>query len=233
MYSSRYAALAFALALTARVADAADKPTLVGFTEAPGAERVLLVDERPAEDKTQSFGALNIMKCTYGVFRVADDATEPSRMTLLRSDLAAALGAELDGRSIIVRHYGLYVNNARALRGTAAAAASAAGATAAAGVGIPNAVVRVEGMDPNCPPEKMEGGWYGPGEATTVFSPFIAELTVEIDGREYGVRHVVSSPKRNNKAPKAVLKDPVFSPLLFEALRGANAALVVKLQSEL
>lgn len=232
MRSIGYAALALAMAVTSRVAADDNKPTLAGFTEAPGAERLMLVDARPEEDKTQDLGSANIFKCAYGVFRVADDSTVPSRLTLLRSDLAAALGAELEGRSIIVRHYGLYVNNARALRGSAAAAGAMAGGQAAQGVGLAPGIVQFPGMDPDCPPEKMEGGWYGPGETTTGFSPSIAELTVEIDGREYAVRSVISAPKANRKRPKAVLEDPVLSPLLFDALRGANAALVTKLQSE-
>src|SRR5262249_35163646 len=149
MRSIRYAAVAFAVACTAQAAGAADKPTLAGFTEAAGAERVMLVDQRPADDKTQSIGPLFIGNCAYGVFRVADDATEPSRMTLLRSDLAAGLGGQLDGRSITVRHYGLYFNSARELRHGAAAAGAAAGAAAAGGVGVSGPVV-VAAMDPSC-----------------------------------------------------------------------------------
>jgi len=202
-------------------AHAADPAILIGFTETPDAERIDLIDQRPLEDKQTYRGSLNIMNCNYGVYRVGDDVSRPSRMQLLRSDLAAALGSELDGRSIVVKHYGIYVNNQLALRSSAAA--TTAGAT---GNGIVLEVLK--GMAAECPPDKMNGGWYGDDEKTTEFSPFVAELTVAIDGRELAVRKVISSPKGNVRLRPS---DEIFVSMLFDAMRGVTAELVEQLQS--
>ena len=202
-------------------ADAADPAILIGFTEAPGAERINLVDQRPAEEKQTYRGSLNIMNCNYGVYRVGDLMSQPGRVTLLRSDLAAALGSLLDGRTVVVKHYGIYVNNQLSLRSSAAAAT--AGAT---GNGVVLDVLK--GMTAECPPEKMNGGWYGDGEKTTEFSPVVAELTVEVDGRELAVRKVVSSPKGNVRLRAS---DETFVTMLFDAMRGVTAELVMRFQS--
>lgn len=228
-YLIRDAALALATLLTSFSANAENKATLADFVDAPGADRVMLIDERPEEEKTKSPGSLNIGNCNYGVYRVADDMSEPARMRLLRSDLAAALGAQLDGRPVVVKHYGIYVNNAATLRRGVAGAAQGAGTAAAASVGAaPPGEIGVPGIGVYCPPDSMNGGWYGHLEVTTEFSPVIAELTVEVDGREYAVRTVISSPKRNVRIRA---NDATFVALLFEAMRGVTAELVTRLQS--
>jgi hypothetical protein len=207
-------AVAMMAALASPMARSADQAVLAGFTASADSQRISLVDQRPAGEKKKGMGSLSITNCNYGVSRVADDLTAPDRMTLLRNDLAMALGAQLEGKPIVVKHYGLYVNNAVGLRGLVYKPYTGA---------IPGVM---EGIGASCPPEKMDGGWYGPEELTTPYSPVIAELAVEVDGKPYAVRAVVSPDQAFRMKPK----DPVYAALLFDAMRKVAGSLAAALK---
>lgn len=186
---------------------------LAGFEPDLIADSIELVDQRPEEEKTASMGSLVITSCNYAVRRIADDVSSPDRMTLLRSDLAAALGGAIAGKKVVVKHYGLYINDGPRLRRGALNNFT----------GLIPDIARETG---NCPPEKMNGGWFDRMKYTGEFSPVIAELTVQVDGRTYVANGLISPEKHyiNNA------KDQYFGELVFKALRKTTEDLMTKLQ---
>src|SRR5262245_36567495 len=88
----------------------AARSRLEGFEDSPTAGRFSVVDERPEKAKKASIGSLLPLSCDYGVRRISDESTDPDRIRLLRSDLDMATGAFLNGKTVHVRHFGVYVN---------------------------------------------------------------------------------------------------------------------------
>lgn len=151
-------------------------------------EHIQLVDGRPSKDKTFSTHSLWITNCNYAVYTVGDPPTAPP-MDTLRSDLAD-LDTASSQHKLQIDRYAVYYNPARLIK---------AGAWGGVLGGIPGALIATSMADLNkgasCPAEKMDGGWYGPGEISTANPPLIVEMKGTFDAKPF-TRRAVYSPKR-------------------------------------
>jgi hypothetical protein len=175
-----------------------------------------LLDARPAKDKAFSTHSLWITSCDYGVYTVGEPAAARPAMDVLRGDAVAL--PSLQGRSheIRVDHYVVYFNPARKLKGMAVGVGIGGMVGAAIGSSVADA-----GKGSKCPAAKMDGGWYGPGELTTAYSPLIVETAGALDGKPFHSRTVYSPTAE--LGPK--IKKP-FEVVEFEAaLHKANHAM--------
>lgn len=139
---------------------------------------VILVDRLPAADKPEKDTnlSLNMLNCSYSVVNIADPKGGPTRMDTLTKALQP-LQDLLTGKSVNVLHYGIYLNaHARFVNANPFA------------TGIVGGILH--DMALKCPKEKAKVGWYDIEALGTDVPPFVAEITVEIDGRTVEERFV-------------------------------------------
>jgi hypothetical protein len=183
-------------------------------------------DARPdKEHKTRQYLTLWRLSCAFGVQDLGDEFVD--RIGQLRHDLTAAYGERLVGKTIVVDHYHLYLNQ-RAMQGQHNLATAAFGVLA---IGVGGGAKTTA---PACSQDKMPEGWFDPAELTTPWSPFIAEMDVRIDGQAHHV-HSVYSPPKNMPAP-GVLTDfdvKAEAAAVHAAVDKANAALVAEVAGQL
>lgn len=175
-------------------------------------------DQRPQAEKEQKTLSLWLFSCEYGVKRLSDDDVIPrneTRVQRLSEELTSEFGSSLNGHRVVLRHYTMYLNmNAEMVGsplvgplGKALVEAPLQGASAKA--------------HQSCPKEKMGGGWFEQRELTSPHTPFITEITLEIDGRPLTVRRVYSPP--TNAPPQLMLDHTPLSP---DMIPSAEAAML-------
>lgn len=175
-----------------------------------------LTDARPAKDKLFSMHSLWISSCNYGVYTVGEPAAAHPVMDTLRADVLAVPSLQGSSHDMRVDHYVVYFNLARKLKGMAVGVA--VGGIIGGAIGDSMADAR---KGSKCPAEKMDGGWYGPGELTTPHSPLIVEISGALDGKPFHSRTLYSPT--TELAPKIRKPSEVVE---FEAaLHRANHAL--------
>ena len=196
------------LSQTAVMQDYRDGSSIVGLN---------VVDARPAEDKSTEFLSLWISSCDYGIRRLGDEKTVPSRLVLLRRDLEESLGDQLANKTITVSRYRIFFNKGSALL------QSNPGNRSLAGPLIMSALT--PGTN-SCGLDKPEGGRYNSSEVSAAYSPIIIEIEVKLGAQDYSVRSVYS--------PKTEL-DGAFGERdeaaeLFNAIRQADIKLADQLR---
>ena len=76
----------------------------------------MVIDLRPKEEK-DGIGLLELTgKCNKDVFRIADVATDPVKVEVLRAGLAEQLGLSSDGKTLTVLNWSVYYNKQKAGR---------------------------------------------------------------------------------------------------------------------
>jgi hypothetical protein len=204
------------IALVSMLAGCAAQTAVMSDYKAPsGVAPFEIVDQRPPKEHETRFMSLSITSCNYGVRQAGDQATVPDRITLLRDDLNAALGAQLANKKITLTHYTVVINNARALRNQ----------VYGANAGLIADVMK--GFGSQCARDKMDAGWFEPNDVTTPYSPFIVELSVSVDGRAHEIRSVYSPDREVSNA----FGKPETATALFAAIKKATDALVASLRS--
>jgi hypothetical protein len=217
MKSARVTALAGAWhraiigSLLFMTACAAPTAVLQGFQDTPSRANFTVTDARPDADKTSEILSLWATSCQYGIYRLADARSDPTRMVLLRSDLEAALGSRLRDKTLVVNQYRMYLNKRAPLRDTLNGTYHGVvpGMLAAAGEG--------------CTKEETGDAWFDTSD-TDAKAALIVEIQVTLGAKNYTVRSVsglVSADQSDD------------SHQIFGALRKANAALVEQLGKDL
>ena len=193
--------------------------TLSDFHEHPSSAGFTLIDNRPADDKTSETLSLLVTSCDYAIYRLGDDKTVPSKFVLLKQDLAEAIGGQLQGTTVTLNRYRIFLNSGAALRKT----------TLTPSEGYPGIIPSIiAGMGSNCSKEETTGGWYAASEVTTPNSPLIIEIESTIEGKSYAIR-TVSSPKID--VNYFHLNDAGVASELFSAIRKADAALIAQIKN--
>lgn len=185
------------------------------FKPAAADKRVNIVDARPDIEKKSEFLSLLITQCDYGIRRIGDEVTRPSRIELLQSDLSQALGQGIHGKSLRLTHYTIFLNMGATLRRN----------TYGTNSGLVTSIM--EGMGSRCSREQTSGGWYASSELTAPYSPIIIEISVLVDGVEKSIRMVYSPAKELDMK----FSDPLAGKTLFDAMRKANRALADRINS--
>lgn len=161
------------------------------FAQEPASSAELVViDLRPKEERDGNGLAALEGKCNKNVFRVADVATDPLKVDLLKSDLAQALSDSGAGKTLTVLNWSIYYN--KQVQG-------GGGGLNSVGVGgysIPTGKKK-EGRRPgsDCSRRESAGGWYEGNELTSQYFPLISEFTGTYGGKPLNLR-VVHSPTR-------------------------------------
>lgn len=146
-----------------------------------------LIDGRPADQLKSKTYSRNLYDCKFAIKLIAgDDRRAVGRIEKLRTDLDAALGDRLAGKTVTVTDYRLVINYST--YGTRVSKQIAGGP-------IGKAVAAASDRRPRakCAQEKTPIGWFAAEEMRTLNSPLIVYLAVTVDGRPYSLR-VVHSP---------------------------------------
>ncbi len=184
--------------------------TLAGYDDKPSAIGLTIVDARPSEAKQTEIVSYWATTCDYGIHRIGDEQTVPSRLVLLRHDLEDALGGRLAHATITVTKYDVLFDD-----GTQAKAHDNYRNNTAMGA-LASAIL--EPHDCSHAPGHFSATEVAPG----ITKPFVTEVEVSLNGKTYAVRTVYS--------PVQDILVSERSPALFPAMHQANAALAAALR---
>jgi hypothetical protein len=172
---------------------------------------LVVIDLRPTEEK-EGHGLTPLSgKCNDDVFRIADVATDPLKIDMLKGDLEPLVGTS--GKTLTVLNWAIYYNKqvqkAGGLKGFGVQ-----------GYSIPTKDDKKKAGS-KCSQKESAGGWYQASEITSVYFPLISEFTGTFGGKPVKVR-VVYSPTR--KLPGTFEGDPADAEALVEAVHQTSEA---------
>jgi hypothetical protein len=151
---------------------------------------LVVIDLRPdIEREGMGLAALD-GKCNKDVFRVADVATDPLKVDVLKEDLSRSMAVSEGSNTLTVLNWSIYYNKQ----------VNKGGGGFLKNVGVQGYSMptgKSEGKQPGskCPQKESAGGWYEGQEVTGIYFPLISEFTGTFRGKPLNVR-VVYSPER-------------------------------------
>ena len=153
--------------------------------EAATSKELVVIDLRPPEEK-DGIGLSPLSgKCSKGVFRIADVASDPLKVDALRADLAQQLGMASDGKTLTVLNWTVYYNKSAGGGGAKLSNIGLQGYT------IPGSKKEKQ-LGSKCSREESAGGWYEASDVTTTGAPLVSEFEGMFAGKPYSVRAVYS-----------------------------------------
>ena len=154
--------------------------------EAPPPKELVVIDLRPKEER-EGFGLSALDgKCNENVFRIADVATDPLKVELLRENLRQMLADSGDDKTLTVLNWSIYYNKQVQKSG------GMFDSVGIQGYSIPGKK-KEKHAGSKCSKKESAGGWYQGSEATTVYFPLISEFEGTYGGKPVNAR-VVYSP---------------------------------------
>jgi hypothetical protein len=147
---------------------------------------LVIVDLRPPEEKEGTGLTALDGKCNKDVYRIADVATDPLKLDVLRDDLSNVQWVQ--DKTLTVLNWSIYYN--KQVR------KSGGGVLQSVGVGgynIPTARKKERRAGSVCTRRDSAGGWYDGSEIHSVYYPLISELSGTYGGKPFSAR-VVYSP---------------------------------------
>ena len=145
----------------------------------------VVIDLRPPEEKDGS-GLIPLSgKCNENVFRVADVATDPMKVEVLKEDLKWALGPR--GKTLTVLNWSIYYN--KQVQKTGGGLLQGIGVQ---GYSIPTKEEEKKKAGSKCSQKESAGGWYQAKELDSVYFPLISEFQGTFGGKPINVRLVYS-----------------------------------------
>jgi len=148
--------------------------------------QLVVIDLRPTEEK-EGTGLKELDgKCNENVFRIADVATDPLKLDILREDLSRI--QMIKPKTLTVLNWSIYYN--KQVR------KSGGGLLQSVGVGgynIPTAKRKERHAGSVCTQRDSAGGWYEGSELHSNYYPIVSELTGTYGGKPIKAR-VVYSP---------------------------------------
>jgi hypothetical protein len=151
-------------------------------------DELVVIDLRPAEEKDGVGLTALSGKCNKGVFRIADVASDPLKVKVLRADLSRQLGLAADGKTLTVLNWSIYYNK------SAEGSGPKLSNIGVQGYAIPGKNKEKQ-LGSKCSREESAGGWYEASDVTTSASPLVSEFEGTYAGKPYSVR-AVYSPRR-------------------------------------
>jgi hypothetical protein len=148
--------------------------------------KIVVIDLRPPEQR-EGTGLKELDgKCNEDVYRVADVATDPLKVEVLREDLSQLRLTE--PKTLTVLDWSIYYNKqVQGNKGTGLRSVGIGGYT------IPTGQKKERRAGSRCTRRDTAGGWYEGAELHSVYFPLISEFTGTYGGRPVTVR-VVYSP---------------------------------------
>jgi hypothetical protein len=184
--------------------------------DAGTASELVVIDLRPKEER-DGVGLTELTgKCNQNVFRIADVASDPLKVKVLKEDLARVLGLAADGKTLTVLNWSVYYNRS----------AERGGRPTLSNVGIQGYSIpgkkKEKQLGSKCSRDESAGGWYEAADVTTEASPLVSEFEGTFAGKPYTVR-AVYSPRR--KIEGKFEGDPGDTDALLEAVHLTAEAL--------
>lgn len=151
---------------------------------------LVVIDLRPPLER-EGNGLLPLTgKCNKDVFRIADVASDPLKVEVLRADLARHLGVAGDGKTLMVLNWSLYYNKS----------AERGGGPTLSSIGVQGYAIpgkqKEKQMGSKCSRAESAGGWYEGGEASSPYSPIVSEFEGTFGGKPFSVRSVHSPARK-------------------------------------
>jgi hypothetical protein len=176
-----------------------------------------VIDLRPKEEK-DGFGLTPLTgKCNEGVFRVADVATDPMKLDVLKEDLVPLLGPS--GKTLTVLNWSIYYNKQVQTKG------SIFESVGIQGYQVPGKK-KERHAGSKCSKKESAGGWYQASELSSVYFPLVSEFEGTFGGKPLSVR-VVYSP--GVKLPGEFKGESLDSEAVVEAVHKTAEALTAVL----
>jgi hypothetical protein len=148
--------------------------------------QLVVIDLRPKEEK-EGFGLAPLTgRCNAEVFRIADVASDPLKVEVLKEDLSPLLGPA--GKTLTVLNWSIYYNKQVQQSG------SMFESVGIQGYSVPGKK-KERRPGSKCSRRESAGGWYEGGEVTSVYFPLVSEFEGTYGGKAISVR-VVHSPSR-------------------------------------
>ena len=152
--------------------------------DADPAQALAVIDLRPSEEKDGSALVPLSGKCNEEVFRIADVASDPMKVDLLKQDLEPLLGTS--GKTLTVLNWSIYYNKQVQKTG------SMLESVGIQGYSVPGKK-KERHAGSKCSKKESAGGWYQASELSSVYFPLISEFEGTYGGKPLRVR-VVHSP---------------------------------------
>lgn len=148
--------------------------------------QLVLIDLRPPEEKDGNGLAELAGKCNQDVFRIADVATDPLKIDILREDLSQI--QMIKPKTLTVLNWSIYYN-----KQTHGRSGNGVQSVGLGGYTIPTGNKKERKAGSKCTQRDSAGGWYEGSEIHSIFYPIVSELTGTYGGKPITVR-VVYSP---------------------------------------
>jgi hypothetical protein len=156
--------------------------------EAEKSVELKIIDLRPQEER-DGVGLKELTgKCNKDVYRIADVASDPLKVEVLRADLAQQMGLASDEKTLMVLNWSIYYNKQTKHSGPKLTDIGIQG------YGIPGKKKEKE-LGSKCSREESAGGWFADGDVTTTVPPLVSEFSGTFGGKPYNIR-VVHSVRR-------------------------------------
>lgn len=161
----------------------------VAYAQESTAELVI-IDLRPKEE-TEGNGLMPLDgKCNKDVSRIADVASDPLKIDILREDVVPLFRMTGKQQTLTVLNWSIYYNEQRGQGGGPKVTS-----VGVQGYGIPTGKTKEKQKGSKCSREESAGGWYAAGDVSSQYPPLISEMTGTFSGKPFTVR-VVHSPQR-------------------------------------
>ena len=155
------------------------------FAQDTAAKPLTVIDLRPPEEKAGHALAELPGKCNKDVYRIADVASDPSKIDVLAEDMRSYLGEGGHGKTLTVLNWSIYYNKQVQKSG-------GLGNIGLQGYSLPGKK-KERKAGSLCSARESAGGWYEADELTSVYFPLISEFEGTVSGKVVRVR-VVHSP---------------------------------------
>ncbi len=159
-------------------------PAMAQDEQAPS---LVVIDLRPSEEKEGSGLTALTGKCNENVFRIADVATDPMKLEVLKEDVKWTLGPT--GKTLTVLNWSIYYNKQVQKTGGGMLQGIGVG-----GYSIPTKEDEKKKAGSKCSQKESAGGWYQAKELDSVYFPLISEFQGTFGGKPINVR-IVYSPQ--------------------------------------
>jgi len=175
-----------AIFLTALILSAAAR---LSFAQ-EATEELVVIDLRPKEETEGNGLAPLTGKCNKDVFRIADVASDPLKLDVLREDIVPLFRMTGERKTLTVLNWSIYYNMQRGQGG-----GPTVKSVGVQGYAIPTGKTKEKQKGSKCSRAESAGGWYAAGDVSSQYPPLISELTATFSGKPVTVR-VVHSPHR-------------------------------------
>jgi hypothetical protein len=146
-----------------------------------------VIDLRPKEEKEGVALTALSGKCNKDVFRIADVASDPTKLAALEDNLEQML-SESGGKTLTVLNWSIYYNQQVQKSG------GFLNGIGVQGYSLPGKK-KERHAGSTCSRQESAGGWYEASELDSVYFPLVSEFEGTSGGKPVSVR-IVHSPRR-------------------------------------